>query len=93
MTMTISTDRLVLRRFDESDAGSVAAVMQQPEVIGKLLWVPSPYTMEDAHHFVTKIARQDAGTFAITFEGDLVGSISVGERLGYWLAPKVWGRG
>ena len=93
MTDMITTDRLILRRFTDADVPVVAAAMQDPNVIGKLLWIPSPYGTAEACDFVTNIAIPDPGTFAITHKGDLIGSISVGTRLGYWLVPDAWGRG
>jgi RimJ/RimL family protein N-acetyltransferase len=93
MTDTITTQRLVLRRFSDADAPVIAAVMQHSEVVEKLLWVPSPYGEDDAHAFITDIAQPDPGTFAIEQNGTLIGSISVGARLGYWIAPEAWGQG
>lgn len=93
MTAPMTTSRLTLRRFTDADVPVVAATMQVPEVIEKLLWVPFPYRDADARYFVSDIAGEDPGTFAISCQNTLVGCISVGTRLGYWIVPQVWGRG
>jgi RimJ/RimL family protein N-acetyltransferase len=64
---------------------------------------PSPYTIEDAEHWVRHCTRALPATdFAIEVDGEAAGGIGVVLRddvervsaeLGFWLGERVWGRG
>jgi RimJ/RimL family protein N-acetyltransferase len=64
---------------------------------------PSPYTIEDAEHWVRHALRALPATdFAIEVEGQAVGGIGlmlrddvdrVSAELGFWLGEAFWGRG
>ncbi|MFJ2808331.1 GNAT family N-acetyltransferase [Kitasatospora sp. NPDC087271] len=56
-TVTLTTDRLVLRAPQESDIDAVFAACQDAE-IQRWTVVPSPYRREDAEYFVRDLAAQ-----------------------------------
>ncbi len=102
---TLTTDRLVLRPFAPSDEDEVYAAAQDPD-IQRWTLVPSPYTREDAHAFVSGIAptgwrEGTAFPFAVRLgaEGPLVASVGMHVRgaesfeVGYWAAKEHRGRG
>ncbi|MFE0379759.1 GNAT family N-acetyltransferase [Streptomyces inhibens] len=53
--ISISTDRLVLRPFDEADVPALAAMMND-ELVAAWTAVPQPYTEAAAHTWVTEYA-------------------------------------
>ncbi|MFH8370380.1 GNAT family N-acetyltransferase [Streptomyces sp. NPDC018031] len=55
--VTLTTDRLVLRPFQPSDAPAVHAACQDPE-IPRWTRVPSPYTPEHAADFVGRLSPE-----------------------------------
>src|SRR6188472_1932539 len=78
----IGTRRLVLRPLRESDAATIFALFNDWEVVRFLSSPPWPYTRKDAESFVRAALGPDAEeiSFAITFEGKLIGSIGVREK-------------
>ena len=92
MTDNIQTARLRLRRLQESDREAVTAIAGDLAVSRWLAVVPHPYAASDFDDFLD-IARADPLLWMIEHDGRLVGAISGGDALGYWLAPAVWGRG
>ena len=92
MTEVIHTKRLVLRRFRRKDSARLVALLNDMDVVRWLTVVPYPYKTEHAVEFIDEIAgRSDA--FAITKDGDLIGCISLGDQLGYWIEKNSWGQG
>ena len=92
MTDEIKTKRLVLRRFRREDSVPLIALLNDFEVARWLTVVPHPYGSDHAVDFIATMAEeQDA--FAITRDGDLIGCISTGSQLGYWVARPFWGQG
>src|ERR1700677_3331781 len=57
--VTLRTERLVLRRWAESDIDAITEVCQDPE-IQRYVPVPVPYTRADAETFVREIAPSGA---------------------------------
>jgi RimJ/RimL family protein N-acetyltransferase len=96
----VSTERLVLRRFREEDAGALAAYRNDPEVARYQSW-SVPYSPERAHYSVRSMAAADPGQpgwfqFAVTLERDgaLIGDVGVNldgnlrqAEIGYTIAP------
>lgn len=108
-TTTLSTDRLLLRPFEEQDVEAVHAACQDPE-IARWIPVPEPYGREDAEEFVLRVSPggwcQDTmynfGVF--TKSGVLTGSMGLVRlaqlsgpqrqaELGYWAVRDQRGKG
>jgi RimJ/RimL family protein N-acetyltransferase len=79
---TLTTERLLLRPFDERDVEAVRAACQDPEIV-RWIPVPDPYGRKDAEEFVFGVSpagwREDTmynfGVFMKS--GDLVGSMGL----------------
>ncbi|WP_314175597.1 GNAT family N-acetyltransferase [Streptomyces winkii] len=106
---TLTTERLLLRPFDERDVEAVQAACQDPEIV-RWIPVPDPYGRKDAEEFVFGVSpagwREDTmynfGVFTKT--GTLVGSMGLvrlaqlrtPERqaeLGFWTVKEQRGKG
>jgi RimJ/RimL family protein N-acetyltransferase len=82
---------------------TLAAREQSPDLADGARSVSSPYTIEDAEHWVRHCVRALPATeFAIEVEGEASGGIGVvlcddveriSAELGFWLGETVWGRG
>ncbi|MFD6937919.1 GNAT family N-acetyltransferase [Streptomyces goshikiensis] len=103
--VTISTDRLVLRPFEEDDVTALAEMMNDEQVTA---WTscPHPYTRADAHAWATRDSHAERGegrgiAFAVTefLTQRLVGIVHLQNtnwhtrvtEVGYVTAP--WARG
>lgn len=102
----ITTDRLVLRLFMKSDAEVVAKLCNNYNIYKSTLYLPYPYSIEDA---VTWIERHlenfnadKAYEFAITDrdDGKIYGAIALSSNqqfqngeLAYWVGEAYWGKG
>ena len=103
MTHTLTTPRLKLRCLRLADAPRLQALCGNLNVARMLEVVPHPYPDGLAEDWIaTQPAAWHDGaayTFAIEFEGALVGVISIERRdsgdhaLGYWLGEPWWGQG
>ena len=101
------TERLRLRAWRPEDGPAVAAIMATGRVHTYLRGLPDPYTVEDAHRFVTEfapaaVAGGSALECAVTDrdDGRLVGAAalrlpraSAAATIGYWIDPARWGLG
>jgi RimJ/RimL family protein N-acetyltransferase len=87
------TARLRLRPVAASDEAAVVAAISDIAVSGWLIPVPHPYSSQDFHHFLNKVAA--AGEeFVIEDTEGFVGLIGLSNGvLGYWLDPRAQGRG
>ena len=92
MPERIVTARLRLRPVAASDEGAVVAALNDLDVTGWLAVVPYPYAPEDFRWFLGSVARPGE-TFVVEDDAGLAGIIGAGRELGYWLAPRVHGRG
>lgn len=93
-TPILNTERLTLRPITLFDAADITACMNQPGVPGWLTAVPFPYTLKDAEDFIRKIAQGPEGHhWAIDAGTGLIGVISIGGELGYWLSADHHGKG
>lgn len=76
----------------------VHAACQDPEIQRWLPDLPRPYTHDDARAFVTDSLGLGPHQFAITEQGNVVGSIGLelgkhqNGSIGYWCAPEARGR-
>ena len=101
--MILTTERLVLRPFESSDAAAVYAYACDPQVGPMAGWKPHT-SLAESQRIVEKF-QTDALTFAITLKEDhqAIGSISLsllphadgsrGCELGYALGRHHWGLG
>ena len=100
---TITTERLILRPYQLSDAPRLRELADSYAVASKLARLPHPYPAGEAERWIgTHEALRASGTgypFAIEHGGDLLGSIGLeqsetGEyELGYWLGEPYWNKG
>jgi RimJ/RimL family protein N-acetyltransferase len=81
--ITLTTERLELRPFAESDVDAVASACQDPE-IARWIPVPDPYARKDAVEFVTEVSTagwQDDTMYNFGYftreDGSLVGSMGL----------------
>lgn len=106
MQLTIRTQRLTLRPFEEADARRVAYLAGEYDVAKMCGRVPHPYSMADAFSFFGMAERGRATAtefaFAVTAPIDgLIGSCGVMRtaetgntwEVGYWFGTPYWGLG
>ena len=87
------TERLALRPVAASDEAAIVAGIDDLAVSGWLAVVPHPYTAADFQHFLADIAVPGE-TFVIEDGAGFAGVISLVDGvLGYWLHPRVQGKG
>jgi RimJ/RimL family protein N-acetyltransferase len=103
--MQIITPGAVLRDWALGDARSLVRHANNLRVAGTMRDAfPSPYTIDDAHRFITRTA--DPGNtnlfLAIDVGGEACGGIGIHPlsdvcrrtaEIGYWLTEPLWGRG
>jgi RimJ/RimL family protein N-acetyltransferase len=98
--------KINLREWKLSDAPALTAAINNKKVIYNLRdGIPFPYTEKDAEEFITAAlnAKKDSQyAFAITYGGEVIGSIGVFRKegvhrftveLGYFISDKYWGKG
>lgn len=104
---TLSTDRLVLRPFDLSDAPSVERLAGAKEVADATLTIPHPYPAGGAAEWIATHkdawTQRETLTLAIcprTAPDTLLGAISLKisepqrhAEVGYWIGVSSWGHG
>lgn len=93
MTEVIKTERLVLRRFRREDSARLVALLNDLDVVRWVTNIPFPFSIVDAENFVGNLASQVYDAFAIERDGQIIGTISAGDELGYWLGQQYWGQG
>lgn len=103
---TMTTERLVLRLFQKSDAAAVTKLCNNYNIYKNTLYLPYPYAIEDAlswikhhrKHFIANTSYE----FAITDKesGELYGAIALTNNqqfnhgeLAYWVGEEYWGNG
>jgi len=104
VSLPIRTDRLVVRKFLDDDAGALARAFSDPEVI----WWDQPFGPDDARMWVARArdgyARTGMGLYAVALreDGRLIGDCGLVPRtiggedlveLGWHLERSVWGCG
>ena len=105
-SLTITTDRLLLRLFEISDAHTVQLLCNSEKIYRNTLFIPYPYTIEHALGWMKthrdNFAMDKGYEFAITDKstGELYGAIGLTNdqryqngELGYWIGETFWGKG
>ena len=103
----LTTKRLILRRWEESDAEDLFRYAKDPEVGPAAGWKPHA-SVEESREIIKKVLRgPEAYAVCLKEDGKAIGAIelmrggsSVNElknndecELGYWIAKPFWGRG
>jgi len=100
--MFARTPRLTLRPGWPEDAPALARAIGHETVVTKLSRVPWPYTVDDAHDWLSRPRpADDLFCLIMLHQGGatrLIGGIGLhaeenGHELGYWLTPDAWGLG
>lgn len=101
----IATERLVLRKFELSDAKQVQALAGSKEVSSTTANIPYPYPDGLAEKWIlnhpVNFANNLVITYAVTLKAEnrLVGCVSMMNlstekpELGYWFGVEFWGKG
>ncbi len=104
----IETERLVLRPFEEADAAAVQKNVANWDIARMTTRIPHPYPAGAAAEWIAShgVAEERHGeaVFCIAHEGQAAGAASLRRNnagaqgpdtaeIGYWLTPRVWGRG
>ncbi|NIA68302.1 GNAT family N-acetyltransferase [Pelagibius litoralis] len=104
----IETERLVLRPFEEADAAVVQTDVANWDIARMTTRIPHPYPAGAAAEWIASHGaaekRHGEAIFCIAHEDQAVGAISLRRNdpaavgpdtaeIGYWLTPRVWGRG
>ena len=104
--MILETERLILRRFDESDAENVYLYAKDPDV-GPIAGWPAHQSLEESREVIRNVFNgKEAYAICLKEDGKAIGAIELKlnghtdmtERddeceLGYWLGKPYWGRG
>ncbi|CAM5215736.1 [ribosomal protein S5]-alanine N-acetyltransferase OS=Ureibacillus acetophenoni OX=614649 GN=SAMN05877842_106170 PE=3 SV=1 [Ureibacillus acetophenoni] len=103
---TITTDRLKLRLFEQSDAETVATLCNNYNIYKSTLYLPYPYSIEDALTWIQRheqnFNENKAYEMAITNKetGELYGAIALSNNqssnhgeIAYWVGEVYWGNG
>ena len=99
----IETRRLKLRAPERRDAGVMARLGNDFDVVRMTARMPWPYTAHDAEEFIARCEQRDwaqDATFAIELEDEgfagVLGfftNMDAELEVGYWLGRPYWGRG
>lgn len=97
----VVTERLVMRRPNETDVPALAALANNRRIADMLGRMPHPYGEREARAFAAQQAERSAGVvYALTLseDGAFVGCAGLnaterGLELGYWIGEPFWGRG
>ena len=104
-TRTITTDRLILRPFELSDAIRVSELCNNYNIHKNTLNIPYPYPIESALSWISthwdNFSNDKSYEFAVTdrLTGELYGAIGLisndqrhkNGEVGYWLGEGYWG--
>ncbi|MCA1033231.1 MULTISPECIES: GNAT family N-acetyltransferase [Bacillus] len=103
---TISTDRLLLRLFQVSDAETVARLCDNYNLYKSTLYLPYPYVVNDAlswmENHLNNFSSDRSYELAVTDRetGKLYGAIALSNNqnfrhgeLAYWIGEEYWGKG
>jgi len=96
----LKTERLVLRPPVLDDAAAIAALVNDRRIAQNTARIPYPYTLADAHAFLTAVDASDREiVFLITARAGVIGCCGIEQRdgeeaeIGYWLGVPFWGQG
>lgn len=103
---TITTNRLILRLFQKSDAEAVVLLCNNYNIYKNTLYLPYPYTIEDALKWIEphleNYTANKSYEFAITDKdsGEVYGAIALTNNkrfnngeMAYWIGEEFWGNG
>ncbi|KQB98002.1 hypothetical protein AL073_03595 [Loktanella sp. 1ANDIMAR09] len=91
---TLRSARLVLRDLRPDDLDAVTLLANDFEVSKWLVPVPFPYARADADDFLRMDITGELGLLWVILRDDvLIGVVSTGKELGYWLGQPFWGQG
>jgi [ribosomal protein S5]-alanine N-acetyltransferase len=103
---TITTNRLVLRLFEKSDAEAVARLCNNYNLYKNTLYLPYPYALEDAlswmERHLNNFNEDKSYEFAVTDKdsGEVYGAIALSNNkrfhhgeIAYWIGEEFWGNG
>ena len=95
-----------IRKWDLSDAKDLAMALSNTKIQDNLRdGLPYPYTEQDGRDYITAMLSADENetfAFAITIDGQVIGSIGVFRQanihrqtaeLGYYITEEWWGKG
>lgn len=88
----LQTRRLLLRPHTSEDAAEYTRLIAEWDVIRMLTSPPYPFRREHAQAYLASL-KGVPWTFAITRDGDMMGNLRIGARLGFWLGKPFWGQG
>jgi len=102
--MYIVTPSCTLRNWIPDDAVSLARHANNSRIAAMMRDAfPSPYTLEDAHRFISTATGPTPNLFlVIEVKGEAVGGIGIhplddvkrrSAEIGYWLSESLWGKG
>lgn len=89
----LRTPRLTLRPFALGDAPAIMRGIGNWDVVRWLSVVPHPYDEADALNYIASLTETGEEAWAICDETGLIGGISIGDELGFWLARPAWRKG
>jgi len=100
-SVTLATERLILRAPRLTDAKAIATLANDRRIAENTARIPHPYSLADAQGFVAMTAQSEAEcVFAITLKrGRLIGLCGIDRlrseepEIGYWLGVPFWGEG
>lgn len=96
MTISLETERLILRAPRLEDADAYAEGIGDYEVARFLTPVPHPYSRKMAREWLAEAPQNtpERNLFIIELkESGLIGCVSLLSKLGYWIARPHWGKG
>jgi len=97
----LTTDRLILRPFEDTDAAAVQDLAGAREIAAMIPNIPHPYQDGAAQNWIST-AKERLKRYAITLKEDarLIGSITLNmasehdhAQLGFWIGVPYWGKG
>jgi RimJ/RimL family protein N-acetyltransferase len=88
--LTLTTERLLLRPLNMSDAQAIADNLNDLEVSQWLTAVSHPYGVQDAERFVEHGNAPLRFGLELRSSGEFIGSCSIIKDLGYWLNSSHW---
>ena len=104
--MTLETERLILRRWEESDAEDLYEYARDPEVGPPAGWPPHQSVDESREVIQTVFSGRECYAICLKEDGRAIGAIELmlnGNtrmtdrddecELGFWLGKPFWGRG
>lgn len=104
--LMITTERLVLRLFQTSDAETVVKLCNNYNIYKSTMYLPFPYSLDDALSWIEfhydNLIEDFSYEFAVTNKetGELYGAIGLSNKkdfnqgeLAYWIGEPYWGKG